>query len=203
MVLTLAAATGLVLSESLLHGLDIARGARLPWTIGPEEARLVIGQSMPAMMPLALDPVRARGVRIAFDLAVRGGPRLAVVIGDGVATVTRDAPPRAYDCRISAAPDAFLLVAFRRAPLWKVIARGGIRAGGRKPWLAPGSAAHRRPLTRCPSARPSAPAARVNTPSGQSVRRGEHARVLRGPPALPVRHCARPRDLPRKSRHVY
>ncbi|MCD9196186.1 hypothetical protein [Streptomyces albireticuli] len=71
------------------------------------------------------------------NLAVRGGPRLAVVIGDGTATVTRDAPPRSYDCRISAAPAAFLLVAFRRTPLWKVIARGGIRAGGRKPWLAP------------------------------------------------------------------
>ncbi|ARZ72258.1 hypothetical protein SMD11_6682 [Streptomyces albireticuli] len=137
MVLTLAAATGLVLSESLLHGLDIARGAGLPWTIGPEEARLVIGQAMPTMMPLALDTARARGIGIAFDLAVRGGPRLAVVIGDGTATVTRDAPPRAYDCRISAAPAAFLLVAFRRTPLWKAVARGRIRAGGRKPWLAP------------------------------------------------------------------
>ncbi|MFE0046780.1 maleylpyruvate isomerase N-terminal domain-containing protein [Streptomyces albireticuli] len=135
--LTLAAATGLLLSESLVHSLDIARGARLPWTIGAEEARLVIGQMMPTMMPLALDTEKARGVGIAFDLAVRGGPRLAVVIGDGTATVTRDAPPRSYDCRISAAPAAFLLVAFRRTPLWKVIARGGIRAGGRKPWLAP------------------------------------------------------------------
>ncbi|MEU2512901.1 maleylpyruvate isomerase N-terminal domain-containing protein [Streptomyces syringium] len=137
MTLTLATATGLVLSESLLHGLDIARGARLPWTIDPEEARLVIGQSLAAMMPLTLDTAKARGVDISFDLAIRGGPRLAVVVRDEKATVTRDAPPRAYDCRISATPTAFLLIAFRRTPLWKAIVRGGIRAGGRKPWLAP------------------------------------------------------------------
>lgn len=135
--LTLAAATGLVLSESLVHGLDIARGARIAWPIGPDEARLVIGQSMPTMIPLTLDAERARGVGIAFDLAIKGGPRLAVVVDGGAATVTRDAPPRAYDCRITADPAAFLLVSFRRTPIWQAIVRGRLRAGGRRPWLAP------------------------------------------------------------------
>ncbi|WP_406054509.1 maleylpyruvate isomerase family mycothiol-dependent enzyme [Streptomyces sp. NBC_01077] len=134
--LTLAAATGLMLSESLVHGLDIARGAGRPWPIGADEASLVLGQSMPTMMPLGLDTAKARGVTIAFDLAIKSGPRLAVVIDDGTATVTRDAPPRAYDCRITAAPAAFLLVSFRRTPIWKAIARGQMRAGGRRPWLA-------------------------------------------------------------------
>ncbi|MEU7135014.1 maleylpyruvate isomerase N-terminal domain-containing protein [Streptomyces sp. NPDC046261] len=137
MVLTLAAATGLMLSESLLHGLDIARGARLPWTIGPDEARLVLGQSMPTMMPLALDATKARGVSVSFDLAIEGGPRLAIDIRDGQATVVRDAPPRSYDCRITAAPTEFLLISFRRMPIWQAIARGRMRAGGRKPWRAP------------------------------------------------------------------
>lgn len=134
--LTLAVVTGLMLSESLVHGLDIARGAGLPWPIGPDEASLVLGQSMPTMMTLALDAGRARGVRIAFDLVIKGGPRLAVVVDDGAMTVTRDAAPRAYDCRITAAPTAFLLVSFRRTPVWKAIARGQMRAGGRRPWLA-------------------------------------------------------------------
>ncbi|MFJ5934188.1 maleylpyruvate isomerase N-terminal domain-containing protein [Streptomyces sp. NPDC093071] len=133
---TLATVTGLMLSETLVHGLDIARGARLPWSIGRDEARLVLGQSMPTMMAAALDPVKARGVRIAFDLAIEGGPRLAVVVDDGTATVTRDAPPRAYDCRIVADPVTFLLVSFRRTPVWKAVARGRMRAGGRRPWLA-------------------------------------------------------------------
>ncbi|MEU3356033.1 maleylpyruvate isomerase N-terminal domain-containing protein [Streptomyces sp. NPDC037389] len=135
--ITLAAATGMMLSETLLHGLDIARGARLPWAIAPDDARLVLGQSMPTMMPFAVDAARARGVRIAYDLAVEGGPRLAVVVDDGVATVTRDAPPRAYDCRITTDPRTLLLIAFRRIPLWKAVVRGAMRPGGRRPWLAP------------------------------------------------------------------
>ncbi|MFF5454021.1 maleylpyruvate isomerase N-terminal domain-containing protein [Streptomyces sp. NPDC012950] len=133
---TLATVTGLMLSETLVHGLDIARGARRPWPIGRDEARLVLGQAMPTMMTAALDPVKARGVRIAFDLAIEGGPRLAVVVDDGTATVTRDAPPRAYDCRIVADPVTFLLVSFRRTPIWKAVASGRMRAGGRRPWLA-------------------------------------------------------------------
>ncbi|MFF3389727.1 maleylpyruvate isomerase N-terminal domain-containing protein [Streptomyces sp. NPDC002669] len=133
---SLATMTGLLLGESLVHGLDIARGAGLPWSIGPDEAALVIGQSMPTMMALALDEEKARGVGIAFDLRIKGGPRLAVVVEDGAMTVTRDAPPRGYDCRITAAPVAFLLVAFRRTPIWKAIASGRMLAGGRRPWLA-------------------------------------------------------------------
>ncbi|MFB8034458.1 hypothetical protein ACFC5Z_16270 [Streptomyces sp. NPDC056004] len=123
-------------SESLVHGLDIARGAGLPWAIGPDEARLVLGQSMPTMVAPALDTARARGVSIAFDLRIKGGPRPAVVVDDGTMTVTRDAPPRAYDCTITAAPATFLLVSFRRTPIWKAIERGGMRPGGRRPWLA-------------------------------------------------------------------
>jgi hypothetical protein len=129
-------ATGL-LSESLLHGLDITRRTRLAWSIGPDHARLVLGQVMPTMMPLALDASRARGVSVAYDVAISGGPRLAVVIDGDAATIVRDAPPRAYDCRITAAPLAFLLVAFRRTPVWKPVVRGQMRAGGRRPWLAP------------------------------------------------------------------
>ncbi|MET9416946.1 hypothetical protein ABZY03_22720 [Streptomyces klenkii] len=133
LLVPLAAATGLMLSENLVHGLDIAHGASLPWPFGPAEARLLLGQSMPP----ALNTPKAQGVSIAFDLAIKSGPRLAVVIDDGTVTVTRDAPPRAYDCRITATPTAFLLVSFRRTPIWKAIARGRMRAGGRRPWLAP------------------------------------------------------------------
>ncbi|MGW8761092.1 maleylpyruvate isomerase N-terminal domain-containing protein [Streptomyces sp. NPDC055815] len=135
--LTLATVTGLMLSETLVHGLDVARGAGLPWTVGADEARLVLGQTMPTMMAAALDTEKARGVRIAFDLVVKGGLRLAVVVDDGTMTVTRDAPPRAYDCRLTVSPTAFLLVSFRRTPIWKAIALGRMRAGGRRPWLAP------------------------------------------------------------------
>jgi uncharacterized protein (TIGR03083 family) len=135
--MTLATATGILLSETLLHGRDIALGARRPWTINPPDARLVLGQVMPAMMPLTLNVQKARGVNLAFDLDIQGGPRLAVVVGDAKLTVTRDAPARAYDCRVIAEPTTFLLLSFGRTSLWKEIARGRMRAAGRKPWLGP------------------------------------------------------------------
>ncbi|MGW6413817.1 maleylpyruvate isomerase N-terminal domain-containing protein [Streptomyces sp. NPDC055055] len=135
--LTLAALTGLLLGESLVHGLDIARGAGLPWAIRPVEATLVLGQAMPTLMSLACDTEKAAGTTLALDLVVKyGGPRLAVVVEDGAMTVTRDAPHRSYDCRLTVAPVTFLLVAFRRTPVWKAVAFGHLRAGGRRPWLA-------------------------------------------------------------------
>ncbi|WP_415950580.1 maleylpyruvate isomerase family mycothiol-dependent enzyme [Streptomyces sp. KLOTTS4A1] len=135
--LTLGALTGVVLSESLVHGLDFARGAGVPWTVEPDHARLVLGQMMPTMMALTTDREKARGVRIAFDLAVKGGPRLAVLVEGGELTVVRDAPPRRYDCRITVDPVTFLLVSFERMPVWKAVVSGRMRAGGRRPWLAP------------------------------------------------------------------
>ncbi|MFI7008595.1 maleylpyruvate isomerase N-terminal domain-containing protein [Streptomyces sp. NPDC050145] len=132
----LSAVTGLMLSESLVHGLDLTRGTGARWPIAPHEAALVLGQFMPTVMPMTVDAAKARGVRIAFDLALKGGPRLAVVVDDGSATVVRDAPPRRYDCRITADPVMFLLVSFRRVPIWKAVATGRMRAGGRRPWLA-------------------------------------------------------------------
>jgi hypothetical protein len=61
------------LRDRSVHGLDVARGACLPWAIGDDEACLVLGQAMPTMMTAALDQVKARGVRIAFDLVTKGG----------------------------------------------------------------------------------------------------------------------------------
>ncbi|MFF8375468.1 hypothetical protein ACF07V_04910 [Streptomyces sp. NPDC015661] len=52
-------------------------------------------------------------------------------------TVTRDAPARADECRLTVSPAAFLLVSFRRMPTWKAIALGRMGAGGRRPWRAP------------------------------------------------------------------
>lgn len=69
---------GTVRSMGEWHGQrppDIARGAGLPWAIGPDEARPVLGQSMPTMTAPAPDTAKARGVGIAFDLRAKGGPR--------------------------------------------------------------------------------------------------------------------------------
>jgi hypothetical protein len=125
--------TCLLLGEQLVHGLDIARAAHLPWSIGRDDALLVI----PAVLSLApqyLRPARTRNLDTSFEIRVRGGCRYRMAITHGTGLVTQ-AGEKA-DCVISADPVAFLLVGFGRVPQLPQILRGKLRAGGRKPWLA-------------------------------------------------------------------
>jgi uncharacterized protein (TIGR03083 family) len=140
--LDLAAQTGIVLGEYLVHGLDLARSARRPWPIDPGHARLVIAGGT-ALLPRYLDPDAARGVRVGYDVRVRGGPRFGLRVANGAATV-ESGPVGPVDCHISADPVAFLIVAYGRGSQWPPILRGKITAWGRKPWRAFG-------LTRLPT----------------------------------------------------
>lgn len=47
------------------------------------------------------------------------------LVSPGGAREWDDAPPRAYDCRVVAAAATFLLVPFRRTPIWQAVATGG------------------------------------------------------------------------------
>ena len=76
------------LGEYLLHGLDIARALSQPWRIEPEDARLVLAAAMP-LLPLLVNPATTAGVRVAYDLRIRGGERFMVRIDDGALAVGR------------------------------------------------------------------------------------------------------------------
>ena len=130
--MTTATMTSALLGELTIHGLDIARAARLPWRISRAEALHVIAGVM-AMVPDYLDRQRAAGLHVSYELRFRGGPRYRIEINDGAAALT-DPGPRA-DCWISADPVAFLLVGYGRSGQWGPILRGQLLAGGRKPWL--------------------------------------------------------------------
>ena len=125
--------TAALLGEQLIHGLDIARAARLPWTIGRPEALLVIDGIM-EMLADYIDHRRVAGRRLSYELRFRGGQRYRLAIADGVAAVTPPGEPA--DCWISADPVSFLLVGFGRSPQIGHVLRGRIVAGGRKPWRA-------------------------------------------------------------------
>ena len=125
--------TCLLLGEQLVHGLDIARAAGLRWTIGAGDALLVIPGVL-TVLPQYLRPSRAAGVRISFELRMRGGAGYRMAVSDGTAVVT-SAGEKA-DCRITADPVAFLLLGYGRIPQWSPVIRGQLRLGGRKPWLA-------------------------------------------------------------------
>jgi hypothetical protein len=133
LVITPPTMTCLLLGEQLVHGLDISRTARVRWSISPRDALLVI----PGVLTVAPDylrPSRAAGLRVSYELRMRGGSRYRMAVSDGAAVVTF-AGQRA-DCTITADPVAFLLLGYGRIGQWSPIIRGKLRAGGRKPWLA-------------------------------------------------------------------
>lgn len=123
----------LLLGEQLVHGLDIARTAGIPWPIAASDALLVFPGAL-TVMPQYLCPRRAAGVHISFELRMRGGPSYRMAVDDGTAVVTV-AGARA-DCVITADPVAFMLLGYGRIGQLSPVLRGQLRAGGRKPWLA-------------------------------------------------------------------
>ena len=130
----LGAMLGLGLAEYLLHGQDIAKALSRPWTIRPDDARLVLASALP-LLPLLVNPAVTRNVRATYDVRVRGGVRVGVAIEHG--TMTLGEPTEAADCHVSPDPVALLLVAYGRTSQWIPILTGKLVAWGRKPWLGP------------------------------------------------------------------
>lgn len=126
--------TSLLLGEQLVHGLDIARAAKLDWHIEGRDALAVIPAVL-ALAPQYLRSARAAGVHCSFELRMRGGQRYRMTVDNGAATVGIASEHRS-DCVITADPVAFLLLGYGRIPIWTPVVRGRLRAGGRKPWLA-------------------------------------------------------------------
>jgi uncharacterized protein (TIGR03083 family) len=130
----LGAMLGLSLAEYMLHGRDIAKALRRPWTIRPDDARLVLASALP-LLPILINPAATQHVRATYDLRVRGGARVDVAIHDGQMTV--GPLGAAADCHVSADPVDLLLVAYGRKSQWGPVLTGKLVAWGRKPWLGP------------------------------------------------------------------
>lgn len=126
---------GIGLAEYLLHGRDIAKSLSRRWVIRADDARLVLAAALP-LLPLLVDPATTAGVHVRYDLRVRRGVRVGVMIDDGALTIAAGAPAAA-DCHVSAEPVALLLVAYGRCSQWVPIVTGKLVAWGRKPWLGP------------------------------------------------------------------
>ena len=130
-----------LLSETVMHGYDIAHAAGRRWRIEPTHAAMAVGQFLvPVIRALRsrgmVEPGRAAGLHATYDLRIRGAGRFHFIFHDGALSV-EDPAPRPVDCHISASPVAFLLVAWARQSQWTAIATGKLLAWGRKPWLGP------------------------------------------------------------------
>ncbi|MDQ3895867.1 MAG: SCP2 sterol-binding domain-containing protein [Actinomycetota bacterium] len=130
-----------LLSESVVHGLDLARATGRRWPIPTGDARLAFeGFICPMYRSLgrpafAVDQERAGGVRATYDVRVRGGGRWHLVFADGGLTVE---PPtdRPVDCHLWADPRAVMLLAWHRTSLAGPVLRAQVLPWGRRPWLA-------------------------------------------------------------------
>jgi uncharacterized protein (TIGR03083 family) len=127
--------TCVYLGELLVHGFDLARTLGRPWRIGRVEANLVVAGAL-AILPQFVDPAAAREASVSYELRLRAGPRVVLRVGDGTLAVEPVTPGVGVDCRISADPAAFLLVAYGRVGQWGPILRGQLLAWGRRPWAA-------------------------------------------------------------------
>lgn len=123
---------GIAVGEYLVHGWDLAKALSQRWTIGPDDARLVLASVLP-LLPLLVDRQATANIEATYDIRVRGGARVSLRISHGVGSVGADGGPA--DCHVSADPVALVLVSFGRRSQWLPALTGKMVAWGRKPWL--------------------------------------------------------------------
>lgn len=125
---------GVLLSEMLVHGYDVARAGHLRWDIDGAHAALSTEGLLP-VLALSVDPELAAGARVTYEIRLRGGTRFALKFDDGRLEVMGAGEARP-DCIISADPAVFMLVAYGRVGQWAPVLSGKVMAWGRKPWSA-------------------------------------------------------------------
>jgi uncharacterized protein (TIGR03083 family) len=131
----LAAQSAILLGEFVVHGYDVARSIGRRWPIEAAHARLIVA-AVTAVLPRYVDRTSAAGLTATYQVRLRGGPSFQLRFDRGTATVG-PLQPGAADCRLTADPVTFLLVAYWRRSQWPGILRGQLRAWGRRPWLGP------------------------------------------------------------------
>ncbi|MER7817020.1 maleylpyruvate isomerase family mycothiol-dependent enzyme [Streptomyces sp. NPDC096153] len=124
-----------LLTHMLGHGWDLARALGRPHTVDRRRVRLTL-PFLIAAMPRVLDASAAAGLTARYEIRLRGGGAFGVTFTDGRPVVEARTPDRP-DCTILTEPVAFLLMALGRRGPWGAMARGGVLAWGRRPWLAP------------------------------------------------------------------
>lgn len=131
---TVGALAALSISESVVHGYDLAGALRTrPW-LDERSAAAAAPIVLSEMLPLLVDPAGARGFTGSFEVRIRRAPRFVIRVEAGRAWAV-PADGRGVDCVLSLSACDALLVGFRRRKLWQAIGSGGAFAFGHRPWL--------------------------------------------------------------------
>ena len=132
-VLDVAAVSGLLLGELVVHGFDAARTLDRPWPIASEHARTIV-RAAATLAPWYVDPERTRGEHVTYRLSVRGGPAFRIRVDDGTASVEPAEGPA--DCTIRADPATLVLLVYGRIGRTRAAVRGKLLVTGRRAWRA-------------------------------------------------------------------
>lgn len=135
-VLPATTMVAIVLGEVLIHGYDVAKASGQTWSVDAESARMAMMGVVP-LLPHYVDKAATENVQARVLLRLRGPSRernqFVLVVDRG--TLAIEDLSDGVDCRISAAPAAFMLVSYGRiSPLLPSLT-GKIVAYGRRPWL--------------------------------------------------------------------
>jgi len=128
-----AGAGGNLIGELLVHGLDLARAARRPWSIDDRDAELMLNgwfQIIPSFVN------RDYAARRPLDLRLMiGGARpWAIVVRDGVATSGPAGDGGRPDSVVRVPASTMVLAATKRLSTAAAVRRGMRVVGGRRPW---------------------------------------------------------------------
>lgn len=134
MTRTVGTLAALAVSETLVHGRDLARALHTDPRLPRESAAAAAATVLSAMLPLLVDPARAGDLDASFELRIRGGERFILRIRNGTAQ-SEPAGTARVDCVVALDPRAALLLCLGRQSAGRAALNGAATAFGRRPWL--------------------------------------------------------------------
>lgn len=129
-----------LLEELLVHGFDIASGAKQRWTIESNHAGLaLVGAAAPivnaADRSAFTDLARAGDLAAHLDVRLRGHARLTFAFERGLRVTDPATTP--VDAHVSIDPAPALLLMLGRIGVVRAAVTGRILVWGRRPWVLP------------------------------------------------------------------
>ena len=138
--LPLAGMLAHMVNELLIHGNDVARSIRLPWTMAPQDAALFfdlfyVGLASGNMGRLLDGSRRPPRRRIAVELRSPYTTPVTLVVRDG--RLTAEPPGPGSDATVRFDPATLNMMLFGRVSKARAIATRKLVIAGPRPWLLP------------------------------------------------------------------